>query len=156
MPFRILYFGCFSSKTDSSSDLKLDFDALVGPPRRHAEEPPQLSSSGTNLFDTFPRVAFGGYQRYYVKQWNASKEPLVTSTVIRKRSQAFQPSLASIAEDLWSWKNLPKFTGRKPRRKYMSAIAKEAPLPSIRVASRRFGVPLARLTVTRTAIGTTV
>jgi hypothetical protein len=50
----LLCFACFSPPNDSSS--VLDFDVSPGPPRRSAEEPPPLSLTAANLFDTFPRV----------------------------------------------------------------------------------------------------
>ncbi|KAJ7662006.1 hypothetical protein DFH06DRAFT_1129171 [Mycena polygramma] len=100
-------FTCFSSRDDSSS--ALDFEVCTGPPRWHAEEPPLLGS--TNLFDTFPRVVFGGYRQYY-----QSRVDLDCNSVATGRSQPFEPSLSSIVEDPWSWQNLPKFNGTKRRR----------------------------------------
>jgi len=110
MPF--LCFACFSSPSrDNDSSSVLDFDVIsTGPPRRRAEEPPPLASSSA-LFDTFPRVCWGGYRRYYESCVDLGEAKGLDAG----RSQTFEPSLSSIAEDPWSWQNLPKFSGTKRR-----------------------------------------
>ncbi|KAJ7031617.1 hypothetical protein C8F04DRAFT_695106 [Mycena alexandri] len=128
----LLCFACFATRsTRDDSSVVLDFDVIetteTGPPRRHAEEPPHLGITTTNLFDTFPRVGFGGYRRYYESRMKAAAiaatAQTLTSTIHRSpTSFSFQPSLSSIEEDYreWGWQTLPKFTGRKPRRKLSS------------------------------------
>ena len=55
--------SCSRDNSDSSSIFHVE--GQVAAPRQSAEHPPPLSSTAANLFDTFPRVAFGGYRRYY-------------------------------------------------------------------------------------------
>ncbi|KAJ7326361.1 hypothetical protein DFH08DRAFT_337944 [Mycena albidolilacea] len=105
----LLCFACFSPPNDSSS--VLDFDVSPGPPRRSAEEPPPLSLTAANLFDTFPRVCFGGYRRYYESRVDLQVPEEKGLDIFRSRS--FKPSLSSIVEDPWSWQNLPKFSGTR-------------------------------------------
>ncbi|KAJ7216562.1 hypothetical protein GGX14DRAFT_562125 [Mycena pura] len=94
-----------SSRQDSSSVLD-----CPSSPRSPAEQPPLLSEATTNLFDTFPRIVFGGYRRYY--ECNRLKQPCKVAA----SSLLFNPSLSPVAEDAWSWQHLPKFTGKKPKR----------------------------------------
>ncbi|KAJ6588468.1 hypothetical protein B0H19DRAFT_1099549 [Mycena capillaripes] len=107
----LLSFVCFSSRNIESSSV-LDFEVCTGPPRQHAKEPPLLGSTETNLFDTFPRVGFGGYRRYYESRvdFEAAKSADID------RSRPFELSHSSIVEDPWSWSSLPEFTGTKRRR----------------------------------------
>ncbi|KAJ7177959.1 hypothetical protein C8R46DRAFT_1029521 [Mycena filopes] len=131
----LLCFAWFATRsTRDDASIVVDFDVLETSstaPRRHAEEPPHLGTTTTNLFDTFPRVGFGGYRRYYESR-SRMKAPVVAVAVTTNAqasamersptSFSFQPSLSSIEEDYheWGWQALPKFTGRKPRSKLSS------------------------------------
>ncbi|KAJ7507288.1 hypothetical protein B0H11DRAFT_1971054 [Mycena galericulata] len=113
----LLCFACFRSRDLDDSTSILDFEVSRSTPRLQADEPPPLSSTATNLFDTFPRIVYGGYRRYYYERACMKQAyDLVKNTGIC-RSEPFEPSLSAIAEDPWSWQHLPNFTGRKPRRR---------------------------------------
>ncbi|KAJ7093992.1 hypothetical protein B0H15DRAFT_947315 [Mycena belliarum] len=75
--------------------------------RRPAEQAPPLSPTTTNLFDTFPRVLWGGYRRYYDAVARAAFVDL----------PARDSSLPSDEdeEDPWSWDTLPAFNGKTAR-----------------------------------------
>ncbi|KAK7042367.1 hypothetical protein R3P38DRAFT_3178926 [Favolaschia claudopus] len=92
--------------------MDFDFCDYGGPPRRRADEPPPLSPNSANLFDTFPRVCFGGYRRYYESEYRLDLE---SKNSEKSDSGPFEPSLSSIAEDPWSWQSLPKFSGTTRR-----------------------------------------
>ncbi|KAJ7757046.1 hypothetical protein B0H16DRAFT_1537852 [Mycena metata] len=150
----LLCFVCFATRSRRDS-VVLDFDSVVldcdavettetRRPRRQVEEPPHLGTTTTNLFDTFPRVGFGGYRRYYERRMKtaaiaatgacthtSSKSAILTTHPAVAQTQtspvhtsptsfSFQPSLSSIEEHEWGWQTLPKFTGRKPRRRSSS------------------------------------
>nr|GAT45986.1 predicted protein [Mycena chlorophos] len=91
----------FSFEQDLKHPLELPDDVE---PRERAEaaEPPPLSRDETNLFDTFPRIVFGGYRRYY-----QSNPDLLLAPHTPKRREKKPPK-----EDPWSWHSL-NFTGKQ-------------------------------------------
>ncbi|KAJ7099686.1 hypothetical protein C8R44DRAFT_747619 [Mycena epipterygia] len=106
---------CFAWFRSQSAPVLDNDDVHTGSPRLQADKPPPLSPTATNLFDTFPRVVYGGYRRYY--ETSCLRQEYRVEYSIRRRSDRFEPALGSIGEDPWSWQNLPTFTGRRSQRK---------------------------------------
>jgi len=114
----LLCFACFRSRAHSSPPSPEDdstsvFEVPKFPavrPRRPAEHPPPLSSTATNLFDTFPRVVYGGYRRYY--ESSCEKQEYRAKSASKRRSDLFEPP---VMDDPWSWQTLPTFTGTRRR-----------------------------------------
>ncbi|KAF7329873.1 hypothetical protein MKEN_00251000 [Mycena kentingensis (nom. inval.)] len=78
----------------------LDLEIDAPSPRISAEQPPPLSSA--TIFDnTFPRIVFGGYRRYY----ECAAQP-----------EQANPNLPPIKEEPYSWQSL-HFSGKQRRRR---------------------------------------
>ncbi|KAJ6481723.1 hypothetical protein C8R45DRAFT_1100148 [Mycena sanguinolenta] len=100
-----------STTAPATRDSVLDFDLYPSSPRRLAAEPPLLSS--TSLFDTFPRVCFGGYRRYYAR----CILPVVPAQLPKLKAldtgpqlqPGYNPSLSSVAEERRSHQYPPKY-----------------------------------------------
>ncbi|KAF7292857.1 hypothetical protein MIND_01184700 [Mycena indigotica] len=109
MPLLCFRFPVHRHKDDDCADILSSLDSLdLSIHRASAEEPPPLSPNETNLFDTFPRIVFGGYRRYY-----ESNAGVKTPRCREKASVAGE-------KDPWSWHDLPQFTGKRRRRRTSS------------------------------------